>query len=447
MKLEVKANGQCIGWLSVDSDSGLFAFEYSANWLSLENRFPLSPALPLVAGISPPEQHSAAVRQFFQNLLPEGQALEDAALANKVSKANLMGLLIALGRETAGALTISPVDRPDQPQHEPTASIERLLTREELSERICSRPHETFTVWDGKVRLSIAGHQDKIAVLESQGNWYLVEGDHLASTHILKPDPVQARLRGMTVNEFACMTLAKEVGIPVAETSIQWIPEPIVRIRRFDRVIKAEHVHRLHCIDGCQALGLGVSMKYERPYGDGRDVRHLRDGVSLPKLFALLDRASSKPAADRLGLLRWAVFQVLIGNTDAHGKNLSFFMDAGGLSLAPAYDLVCCLLYAEDRIADTLALAIGDNFNPTDLSAYDWALLAHECRLNPKLVSRELKQLANKISTVWPKLKVELVQGGAKQKILDAIGGILVRQCEHAQNIAPEIPKVSPKLL
>jgi serine/threonine-protein kinase HipA len=104
-------------------------------------------------------------------------------------------------------------------------------------------------------------------------------------------------------------------------------------------------------------------------------------------------------------------------------------------------------LYAEDRIADTLAMAIGDNFNPTDLSAYDWALMAQECRLNPKLVSRELKQLANKISTVWPKLQEELIQSGAKQPILDAIGDILLRQCGHANNIVAEIPKVSPKLL
>ena len=447
MKLEVKANGQYIGWLSVDNDSGLYQFEYSANWLSQEKRFPLSPVLPLAAGMISAEQHSAAVRQFFQNLLPEGQALDDAALANKVSKANLMGLLIALGQETAGALTINLADRPTQAELEPVTSRMRLLSQEELSARICSRPDDAFTVWDGKVRLSIAGHQDKIAVLEKHGHWYLVDGDQLASTHILKPDPIQSRLKGMTINEFACMKLAKAVGIPTAETNMLWIPEPIVLIQRFDRIKQADHIQRLHCIDGCQALGLGVSMKYERPYGDGRDVQHIRDGASLPKLFALLDQASSRPAVDRVGLVRWAIFQVLIGNTDAHGKNLSFFMDAGGLSLAPAYDLVCCLLYAEDRIADTLAMAIGDNFNPTDLSAYDWALMAQECRLNPKLVSRELKQLANKISAVWPKLQEELIQSGAKQPILDAIGDILLGQCEHANNIAAEIPKVSPKLL
>lgn len=447
MKLAVQANRQSIGWLTIDNDSGLYAFDYSADWLNQENRYPLSPLLPLAAEISTPEQHSAHVRQFFQNLLPEGQALEDAALANKVSKANLIGLLIALGQETAGALTISLADRSSLSQIESSTSKKRFLSQPELSGRICFRPNVGFSVWDGKVRLSIAGQQDKIAVFETHGHWYLVDGDLLASTHILKPDPIQSRLQGMTSNEFICMKLAKAVAIPVAETSLLWIPEPILQIKRFDRVIHADHIQRLHCIDGCQALGLGVSMKYERSYGDGRDVQHLRDGASLPKLFALLDQASAKPAVDRLTLLRWAIFQVLIGNTDAHGKNISFFIDAGGLRLAPAYDLVCCLLYAEDSIADTLAMAIGDNFKSMDLSAYDWALMAHECQLNPKWVSRELRQLASKILTVWPKLQLELRHSGADQRILDGIGGILFRQCERAQQIAAEIPSVSPNLL
>ncbi|MDP3334581.1 MAG: HipA domain-containing protein [Methylococcaceae bacterium] len=372
MKLDVKANEQKVGSLSQDNDSGLFAFDYAPEWLAQDVRFPLSPAILLDRGTLSAEHHSAAVRQFFQNLLPEGQALDDAAQANKVSKSNLMGLLIALGQETAGALVISLSDQLSQL---PSKSNKRLLSREELSTRIRSRPDDAFTVWDGKVRLSIAGHQDKIAVLEENDQWYLVDGEGLASTHILKPDPLRSRLQHMTSNELACMRLAQAIGLSTAEIRLEWVPEPVVLIKRFDRTINGNRIRRLHCIDGCQALGLGVSMKYERPYGDNRDVQHIRDGASLPKLFALVAQASAKPAADRLALLRWAIFQVLIGNTDAHGKNLSFFMDTGGLSLTPAYDLVCCLLYADDRIADTLAMAVGDNFNPTALTAYDWAVM------------------------------------------------------------------------
>ena len=103
------------------------------SWLAKDIRFPLSPALPLDAGAIKAEQHSAAVRQFFQNLLPEGQALEDAAQANKVSKSNLMDLLIALGQETAGALSLGLADPPSPSRREAT---KRLLSRDELSARI-----------------------------------------------------------------------------------------------------------------------------------------------------------------------------------------------------------------------------------------------------------------------------------------------------------------------
>lgn len=444
MKLDVKANGQYIGWLSLDANTGLYAFDYSSDWLNREDRFALSPALPLFKGNIPVEHHSAAVRQFFQNLLPEGQALDDAAQAHKISKSNLLGLLTVLGKETAGALEIGLAGQSFHSIHE---SGKRLLSKEELSSRIRSRPDDPFTVWDGKVRLSIAGHQDKIAVLEENDHWYLVDGEGLASTHILKPDPLSRRLQHMTSNELACMLLGKAVGLPVADIRLELIPEPIVLIRRFDRTAESNRVHRLHCIDGCQALGLGVAMKYERPYGDGRDVQHIRDGASLPKLFGLLDQASAKPAVDRLALLRWAIFQVLIGNTDAHGKNLSFFVDPGGLSMAPAYDLVCCLVYTEERISDTLAMAIGDNFDATAFTAYDWALMASECRLNPRLVSRELKQLADKIVKAWPALLQQLLQFGAEKNTLAAMETIFIQQCQRAQKVASEIPKISKDIV
>jgi serine/threonine-protein kinase HipA len=444
MKLDVSANGIGIGCLSLNTQTGLYAFDYFTNWLDREDCFPLSPALPLIRNTTSDEQHSADVRQFFQNLLPEGQTLDDAAQANKVSKSNLVGLLAALGQETAGALQISIPDSPSTPL---ALDGKRLLTRQELSQRIRSRPDEAFSVWDGKVRLSIAGYQDKIAVLDEAGQWYLVDGGNLASTYLLKPDPLRSGLQHMTSNELACMTLAQSVGIPAAEVRLEQIPEPVIFIRRFDRQVESDRIVRLHCIDGCQALGLGVSMKYERPYGDGRDVQHIRDGVSLPKLFSLVDQYSVQPVADRLALLRWTVFQILIGNTDAHGKNLSFFIDAGGIRLAPAYDLVCCLMYAGDRISDTLSMAIGDNFDIRSLTAYDWAQMAAECGLNPRLVSRELKQLAGKILKIWPTLKAQLTAKGADKDTLVAVEAIIKQQCQRAQIIATDIPKIAKDVL
>jgi serine/threonine-protein kinase HipA len=205
----------------------------------------------------------------------------------------------------------------------PVAEIRRALAHAELSERIRARPFHPFSVWDGRVRLSIAGYQDKIAVFEKEGLWSLVEGRYLASTHILKPEPVSTQFAGLTGNEFFCMRLAHWAKLRVAEVALVRVPEPVLVVKRFDREHTPERVVRRHIIDGCQALGLSSALKYERPYGDARDVRDLRDGASLPMLFGLLAR-SPRPVAERLALLRWTLFQVLIGNTDAHAKNLSF---------------------------------------------------------------------------------------------------------------------------
>ena len=108
MQLDVLSDNQLIGQLTHESSTNLFGFAYSPEWLVLPEAYALSPLIPLQPRVGhTAELHSAAVRQFFENLLPEGRALEDAALANNVSKANLVGLMVALGGETAGSLQIS----------------------------------------------------------------------------------------------------------------------------------------------------------------------------------------------------------------------------------------------------------------------------------------------------------------------------------------------------
>lgn len=96
-----------------------------------------------------------------------------------------------------------------------------------------------------------------------------------------------------------------------------------------------------------------------------------------------------------------------------------------GIRLAAAYDLVCCLMYAGDRISDTLSMAIGDNLDIGSLTAYDWAQLADECGLNLRLVSREFKQLDEKILKTWPTLKPQLSAQGADNDTLITVEAII----------------------
>ncbi|HRP97349.1 MAG TPA: HipA domain-containing protein [Rhodocyclaceae bacterium] len=442
MELDVLMNGELAGTLSYTAATHRYAFRYSPTWLSRKERYALGPTLPLEAGeAAADERHSAVVRQFFDNLLPEGQALDDAASTHKVSKGNLLGLLAALGGETAGALQL----RLPGAEAAPVAETRRVLSHEELSERIRARPFKPFSVWDGRVRLSIAGYQDKIAVFEEDGQWALVEGARLASTHILKPEPVAPQLAGLTGNEFFCMRLAHWSRLPVAEVALVRVPEPVLAVKRFDRELTAGRVVRRHIIDGCQALGLSSALKYERPYGDTRDVRDLREGASLPMLFALLEHCP-RPAAERLALLRWVLFQVLIGNTDAHAKNVSFYMGREGLSLAPAYDLVCGLAFDGEKLFDTYAMAIGDAFHAQELSPFEWANLAHACALPFRQVGAELSRMAQRVRTSLPKACEDARAAGVAPVLIEQLCELVAAECVRQADMAPDVAKVDPEL-
>ena len=320
-----------------------WGLRYVPSWLAKPHAFPLSPTLPL--GRAPDEHASATIKRFIEHPLPEGRALDVAVTYKGLTKSNVFGLIWALGAETAGALRFMG-DVTDAPALEPTL---REIPLSELDERIVQRERLPLTVWDSQVRMSVAGLQDKLLVyIDSPpaegGRLWLVDGPSLASTHILKPDTDNPKTPHLAINEHFCMSLARRMGLPVAEVDLLRTPRPVLVVRRFDRAILGSNdpvqVQRLHIIDACQACDLPVSYKYERNLGNAAEVRLIRDGMSHEKLFACADLSGNK-ASTRLAMLRWALFQFLIGNSDAHGKNFSFFVRPGGLlEPTPWYDLV-----------------------------------------------------------------------------------------------------------
>ena len=146
-------------------------------------------------------------------------------------------------------------------------------------------------VWDGKPRLSVAGMQPKLNLLELNGHLGLCDGDRLASDRILKFSSAARPL--LLLNECMTMRLAAAAGWPTAKAGMRQVGvHQALEIMRFDRQAVAGTdgnmvVKRRHVIDGCQALGLPSAYKYERNYGDGRDVRHIREGANLFKTFGL----------------------------------------------------------------------------------------------------------------------------------------------------------------
>lgn len=460
IRLEIWAGGDRVGMLEHDTTTNLFDFRYADEWLELRSSFPLSPQMPMFAAAQgagveafaelAPARRSAIARAFFQNLLPEGLALEVAAQANGLSKGNLAGLLIALGSETAGALRVTLTGDAPQAQGDASAADAlRLLSLAELSERIRQRPQMPFAIWDGRVRLSIAGLQDKIAVFEDKGELFLANGGDFASTVILKPAPVDGRFAELPAIEHVCMHLASVVGISTAKTRLLQVPEPVLLIERFDRKrMKDGKVERLHIIDACQALGLTPELKYERAYGDQESVKHLRDGASLPQLFGIAEMSPS-PLVMRSQLLDRMVFNVLIGNTDAHGKNWSFFVGprSGLLTLAPAYDLVDVEAVAHEHMSTSFAMGIGDAFGPEELTPFEWASMAAQCKVTPRHLATRIKVLSGMLPKALRESRAGLEEQGVSPKLLSAMEERLQQRCSAATKDAGEISRVPPGLL
>jgi serine/threonine-protein kinase HipA len=454
--LNLWADGQKVATLSYEALNDRWSLDYDANWVAAPGAFPLSPALPFQP--SADGYAVGAVKRFVENLLPEGRALDIAATTYRVSKSNIYALISALGTETTGAFRFW---RSDEVPPVVAAKPPREVTREELDQRIAERDEMPLAVWDGKIRMSIAGVQDKLMVyldhpLSEGGRLFLVEPP-LASTHILKPDPARQVTPHLVVNEHFCMSLARRMKLPVAEVGIYRTPRPVLVVRRFDRLVVqgvgegAAHganeptVQRLHIIDACQASDLPESYKYERNLGSGEHVRNIREGVSFQMLFERVEQTVNKAVA-RMTLLRWALFQFLIGNCDAHGKNFSFFVRREGLDPAPWYDLVSVDQYA--GIDHELAMAWGDAFSLDEVGAFQMADFAQRCGVDRNLLKREAARLAKLAAEHAPAqaLADDYIDDG-ERAFAGQLRDFVVGQATRLTRLASEAAKIKPEFL
>jgi serine/threonine-protein kinase HipA len=428
--LNIYVEKNLIGKVTFDPPTDAFSFRYSADWIANPQAFPLSPAFPLNGN---PDTFGS-IKRFIENLLPEGRALDIVATSQRIAKNNIFGLIREIGRETSGALTFLPGGEQPASDHEPL----REISDGELKERIDARSRIPFALWDGKVRLSIAGYQDKLAVYQQEGRLYLAS-DRFASTHILKPSPVDERLKGLVINEHYCMRLAQRMRLPVARVALRRVPEPVLIVERFDRVPQADHVRRLHVIDSCQALDLPVSYKYERNFGAGRDVKDIRDGVSFSRLMGLADHALA-PAVTRLNIVRLALFQYLIGNSDAHGKNLSFFSGRGGMILAPAYDLVSVTQFPD--VSHEMAMAFGDEFELDAIRPFDFAEFALQTNTPRKLLAREMLKMAKAALNNAPEEALNPDYLPEERQTAEKIAAFVLKQAQKLLEFAKSVKQV-----
>jgi serine/threonine-protein kinase HipA len=417
--LDVVYGLQVIGQLTQHIDTGLLELSYSQQWQ--ESGFAISPALKLE------KQHDkVAAYNFLDNLLPEGEARKLLAQDIGVNEKQVFPQIRAIGNDISGAFSFLAAQVPSSDK-----AIFRVIEEEELIHRLEHKEDIGLLQWDEEPRLSVAGVQDKLNVfVNEQGEVGLADGT-LSSTHILKFE--RKNCSKLVINEYFCMKLSQLVGLPTSEVTFnRFGKHPALAVKRFDRRydVTSKRVLRKHVIDGCQALNLPRDYKYERNLGDGRDVKHIRDGASLEKLFTFC-RQSSEPIANMQWLINWLLFNLLISNYDSHGKNVSFFYGANESVFTPAYDLVNVAMF--EQFKHTLAMAMGDEFEPDSINAYQLADFADSCQLDRKLVSRMLIKLATKV--------LRVLAANSIASDLEAVGIISQKETDYLNQVSEHIKK------
>ena len=382
---------QHIGTLTVDKSTSLLKLEYEPDWQ--QTGYPLSPALTL------DNTHSREVAyNYLDNALPEGEARKLLAEHLGVSEKNVYSQVRAIGNDLAGAISFRARGQDSDNLREAREPKFRLIEQDELVERLARKEDIGLLAWDDKPRLSVAGVQDKLNIfINEEGQIGFGDGT-LCSTLILKFE--KPNCPNLVLNEYFCMKLSKAVGLPTAEVQFTRFEQyPALIVERFDRKYAPEQakVFRRHVIDGCQALNLPRDYKYERNLGDGRDVQHIRDGASLPRLFELAKTMSS-PVESLQWLINWQLFNLMISNYDSHGKNISLFFDKRNSRFTRAYDLVNVAMFPQFK--HVLAMAMGNEFDPENINAYQLADFAETCGVNKKLLSRQLSDLADKVIAI-----------------------------------------------
>jgi serine/threonine-protein kinase HipA len=365
-------------------EPGKCIFSYDESWV--KNRFPISPCIPFNNDITP-----QTVVNFLRNLFPEGDAFDLLLASQNLSKKNLYAILMTIGMDTAGILSFSDIEYKEE------ETLLREVTEQELIQKLSSNDIQELITWDGKYRLSVAGVQNKLNVFIDADSKFMLANGKYSSTHILKFS--SKKYESIVINELFCMKLAKEVNLKVANVTYRKFGNhDALVVERFDRKTTPTAVKKRHIIDACQALDLPPEYKYEHNYGSGEHVQHIRDGVSFNKLFEFA-KTCSVPAAVTQQLIDWVIFNLIIGNSDAHGKNASFFVGSSGITITPFYDLVSVTYEASKnkKIDIALAMAIGDNFDITNITAYDLLSLADEAGIAFSFIKKRVARLSTLI--------------------------------------------------
>lgn len=345
----ISMNGVVIGSLTKTKQSGMI-FQYTEDWLSSSQARPLSLSMPLKR-----EAYSGSeVFNYFDNLLPDRKNIRDRVISRfKVESDHPFDILSAIGSDCVGAIQV----------HADVPSAVRTITGEPLNESKIAELIRGYRVnpmgMDSKAdfRISLAGAQEKTALLYYDGKWVKPTGT-TATTHILK-FPIGSidspsgsiDLTNSCENEWLCLEFMALAGIPTAKSEILYFEEQtVLSVERFDRRFSDDGswILRLPQEDFCQAFNLPSSMKYQEHGGPG-----------IAESLELL-QASNNATNDRETFLKCQILFYLMGAIDGHAKNFSIFHQAGSrFEMTPIYDVLSIHAINNKQLSHKAKLAMS----------------------------------------------------------------------------------------
>lgn len=371
-------NSRVAGSLALDR-GGAMHFVYAAEWLEDPAAPPLSQALPKRVEAYP----DAVCKAVFGGLLPEEDQRTAVAAALGISPDNPFRLLAALGGDVAGALAFLPEGEclPAPDLAHPVQALDHAALAA-LLERLLRVP---MLAGEGGARLSLAGAQGKLPVVLVDGA-IAVPRPGEPSTHLIKPEPL--RFPDLAANEAFCLALARAARLDAARAEWRTVEgRAFLLVERYDRDAGLGNVARLHQEDFAQALGVPSNRKYAA-----------EGGPTFRDAFALLRRAATRPAREVLKLADAALFNVIVGNADAHAKNFSLLRRATGeVVLAPLYDLVATRAWPE--LSPRLAMRFGGAANLEEIEPESFTRFAADAGLTAPYVRRRAVALSSVVET------------------------------------------------
>jgi len=326
-----------IGILTKDAN-GTLIFKYDSKYLENKDAVPLSCSLPL----QKQEYYGSSAHTFFVGLLPEESELKQIAQSIGTDTSNSFRLLQEIGKECIGAVRVGGTSKQSTAKY-------KLITKQEWDILVQNNLQRVSYLYKEKdQRLSLAGAQSKMGALYQNGQYsFAIEG---SPTNCIVKFPSDY-FPNMTENEFVTMSLAKSLGIDVPNIDLVKLGgKNCFSISRFDRITQEGDILRIHQEDFCQALGILPQNKYEQD-----------NGPSFSMCIQLIRKVCSVPVIEINKFIGIYIFNLLIGNRDAHGKNFSLIFNEGQVCLAPAYDLICTAFYNE--LSDNMAMKIHNQYD------------------------------------------------------------------------------------